>query len=768
MTDMPTRASVSAGVAAAANTATPTGQTTIGPSATAAMSTPCAVEDIVDSGKHPTTGDWSFNWYGLVGKLVAFAFGVILIAVLLSVGYLNHVKAQLGPPPLHVADDVSKTVLDRNGQLLRAFTAQDGRWRLPVTVNDVDPRYLALLFAYEDRRFYEHHGVDVLAVARAGVQRLTNGRAISGASTLTMQAARLLDRRHERTVAGKVRQMARALQLETRLSKSGILDVYLKLAPFGGNIEGVRAATLAYFGKEPKRLSLGEAALLVALPQSPEARRPDRHSKRARAARDRVLDRGVAAGAISKAQAERAKSERVPTARTAFPLIAAHLSETEIAAKPDKHVHRLTLERGLQSSLEALVKNKARLLGDDITAAVLAVDAVSGEVLAHVGSADYLDAGRLGAIDMISAVRSPGSTLKPFIYGMAFEAGLGHPETLIVDKRTRFGAYAPRNFNSGYRGTVTLREALGASLNIPAVKLLDALQPQALITRLRQAGVSAALPDGAKPSLAVALGGVGLSLKDLTHLYVALARGGAPIALSHRIGNLAQRYASGAVAADQSRTSLLSPVAAWYVGDILKDAPAPKHFRAGRLAYKTGTSYGYRDAFAIGYDGKTVIAVWVGRADGSSVPGLVGRTAAAPILFDAFQRLGRKPAPLAAPPVGTLRVAGVDLPEPLKRFGRERVLTPAGPFADADVAIAFPPDRSELAVMDTGHGEGNGAVRLKAEGGVLPLTWLVDDHPIATSRHRRDVIWQPDETGFAKVSVIDAKGRVDRVHVRVR
>ncbi|MEL7047959.1 MAG: penicillin-binding protein 1C, partial [Pseudomonadota bacterium] len=637
-----------------------------------------------------------------------------------------------------------------------------------VTVAEVDPRYLKLLFAYEDRRFYDHGGVDLFAVARAGVQLVTNGRAISGASTLTMQAARLIDRRHERTATGKIRQMARALQLEEELSKPDILNLYLRLAPFGGNIEGVRAATLAYFGKEPKRLSLGEAALLVALPQSPEARRPDRHSKRARAARDRVLDRAVEAGAISSAQADRAKSERVPNARKAFPLVAAHLSEAEVAAQPDVPIHRLTLDRTLQSSLETLVRSKAALLGDDITAAILAVDAVSGEVRAHVGSADYLDQRRHGAIDMTSAIRSPGSTLKPFIYGMAFEAGLGHPETLIVDKRTRFGAYSPRNFNAGYRGTVTLREALGASLNIPAVKLLDALQPQALMTRLRKAGVSPELPDGAKPSLAIALGGVGLSLRDLTHLYVALARGGAPIALSHRYGELARRYARGDVGDGQGDASLLTPVASWYVGDILKDAPAPKHFRAGRIAYKTGTSYGYRDAFAIGYDGQTVIAVWVGRADGASVPGLVGRTAAAPILFDAFQRLGRKTAPLAEAPTGALRVKGSDLPGPLKRFARDHVVPPAGPFAEPKVAISFPPDRSELAVMETSDGDGSGAVRFKAEGGVLPLTWLVDGEPIASSGHRRDVIWQPDQTGFAKVSVIDAKGRVDRVFVRVR
>lgn len=699
-------------------------------------------------------------------RATAFAFALCLIGSLAAVGLLERTKTRIGPPPLSVAEDVSTIVLDRNGLLLRAFTADDGRWRLPVTVDDVDPRYLRLLLAYEDRRFHDHGGVDVMAVVRAGLQRVWHGELVSGASTLTMQTARLMDRKHERTATGKINQMARALQLEARLSKTEILNIYLQLAPFGGNIEGVRAATLAYFGKEPKRLSLGEAALLVALPQSPEARRPDRHVGRARKARNKVLDRAAWAGVISQAEAARGQAERMPTSRKTFPMLAAHLAEREVASRPELPTHKLTIDRGLQRSLETLAATRADALGPGLTAALLAVDAITGEVRAHVGSAGYLDAARHGAIDMTEAVRSPGSTLKPIIYGMGFEAGLAHPETLIIDKRTQFGAYRPRNFNEGYRGTVTIREALGASLNIPAVKLLDALGPQALVTRMTQAGAKPELPQGAAPSLAVALGGLGLTLKDLTHLYVALARGGAPIALTHRAGNLAARYRSGAIGiTDNQPQPLLSPVAAWYVGDILKDAPAPKSFRAGRIAYKTGTSYGYRDAFAIGYDGRTVIAAWVGRADGASVPGLVGRTAAAPVLFDAFQRLGRSLAPIPEAPPGVLKVAGPDLPEPLKRFGREAVLAQVGPFMAPDVAIAFPPDRSEVEVLST---DGPGAVRLKAEGGVLPLTWLIDGAPIASPRHRRDVIWEPDSVGFAKVSVIDATGRVDRVSVRVR
>jgi len=700
---------------------------------------------------------------------VAVVVSLIGLAALTAVGLAFKVATdQIGPPPLASVAEVSTTVVDRNGKLLRAFTTADDRWRLPVSHNDVDQRYLDILFAFEDRRFHDHGGIELVAVARAGLQFVTHGKLVSGASTLTMQAARLLDRRHEKTAAGKIRQMARALQLEALMSKGEILDLYLRLAPFGGNIEGVRAASLAYFGREPKRLSIAQAALLVALPQSPELRRPDRYADRARAARDRVLDVAASRGVISLAEATRAKAERVPDRRLAFAMLAPHLAEQEVRAAPDKRVHKLTLDRRVQGALEDLARQQTQLLGPKLSAAIVAVDHLSGEIIAHVGAADYLDESRLGAIDMTGAVRSPGSTLKPFVYGLGFEAGLIHPETLIEDKPARFGAYAPENFDNVYRGTVTLREALGASLNIPAVRVLDALGPMRLVSRLGRAGLAAHLPTGAKPSLAIALGGIGLTLRDLTGLYAGLARGGAMIPLSHVAGEQQKRILSGAVKEDAA-SRVLSPVAAWYVADILKDAPPPASTRGGRIAYKTGTSYGYRDALAVGFDGRHTVGVWVGRADGTSTPGLVGRTAAAPILFDAFQRLTETRTPLAKPPAGAIVVAsGADLPPPLKRFGRDgRASGSAGAFIEAPVRIAFPPDRAEIEAV--GSTDGNpGPVVLKASGGVLPLTWLIDGKPIPSRAHRRDVTWTPQGDGFARLSVIDARGRVDRVSVRIR
>ncbi len=684
-------------------------------------------------------------------------------------GAIEIAKSKMGPPPLDVASDLSTVVLDRKGRLLRAFTTKSDRWRLPSTLADVDKRYLAMLFAFEDQDFRSHGGVDLTAVARAVAQLVQHRQLVSGASTLTMQVARLIEGRHERTAAGKLRQMVRALQIEERLSKDEILDLYLHFAPFGGNLEGVRAATLAYFGKEPKRLSIGEAALLVALPQSPEARRPDRHPMAAKRARTRVLDRVAAAGVISLAEAERAKAEPVPGVRRAFPIFAPHLTEAVVAAEREKRVHRLTIDRALQQGLEELARAQTGLLGERLSSAILVADHHTGEILVHVGAADYLDKTRFGAIDMVEAVRSPGSTLKPFVYGLSFELGLAHPATLIEDGPVRFGTYMPKNFDEDFLGTVAIRQALAHSLNIPAVKVLHRVGTARFVARLKRAGFSPQFAEGTQPSLAVALGGVGFSLKDMARLYAGLARGGNPIALVHSQGDFeaaAERLRRGR--AERHPRRLLSPAAAWYVTDILKDAPPPASARGGRIAYKTGTSYGYRDAWAIGYDGRHVVAVWVGRPDNASTPGLMGHGAAAPILFDAFARIGAQRAPLALPPPGVLRVSGSALPPPLKRFAEPGQRRINGPYLERSLVIAFPPDRSEVDVAGSGETGTPDPLLLKAEGGSLPLTWLADGKPIGTTSHRRDLVWQPDGRGFFKLSVIDAKGQVDRVTVRLR
>ena len=651
-------------------------------------------------------------------------------------------------PELRPATSVS--VVDRNGLLLRAFTTADGRWRLSTTPGQVDPGYLAQLVAYEDKRFYRHWGVDPLAMARAAAQAVWHGRVVSGGSTLTMQVARLLQGAPTGQFGAKLAQIRLALALERSLTKDEILTLYLTLAPFGGNIEGVRAASLVYFAKEPGHLTPAEAALMVALPQSPEARRPDRSPAVARAARDRVLSRMARAGLLSDGEAAAARTEAAPIARRPFPQDAPHLAEQVRAADPAAVMHHLAIDRALQRSVEALLRARVQSFGPHLSASAIVADHTTGEVLVAVGSPGLYDAGRDGHVDMTRAVRSPGSTLKPLIYGLAFEAGLAHPESLVEDRPTAFGRYVPVNFDGRYRGTVSVRDALQLSLNVPAVAALDAVGPARLMARMRRIGVEPRLPGSRAPGLAIGLGGVGLSLRDLVALYAGIARGGQAVALSDwRVG----RPAGG--------TRLLSPEAAWQVADILRGAPAPKAAATGRIALKTGTSYGYRDAWAIGFDGRYVAGIWIGRPDGASAPGIAGIDQAAPVLFEVFGRLGVEPEPMPAPPPGVLTVTNAELPPPLRRLRGPAGAVTAVRFAPE---FAFPPDAARV---DLGLSAGltPSALALKIRSGTPPFVWMVNGRPLATDAYDRSAAWLPDGPGFATISVVDAEGQSDRVRV---
>jgi penicillin-binding protein 1C len=645
-------------------------------------------------------------------------------------------------------------VVDRNGKLLRAYATADGRWRLPTKPEDVDARFLRLLLAYEDRRFYEHHGVDPWALLRAAWLLARNGHIVSGGSTLTMQVARLLEPRSERSISAKLRQIVRAIALESVLSKDQILSLYLTLAPYGGNLEGIRAASLAYFGKEPKRLSLSEAALLVALPQSPEQRRPDRSPQAAHLARDRVLDRAGEAGLVPADEIALAKGDRVPDARRAMPALAPHAADAAVAAAPDTRLIRLTIDAGLQQRLETLARERARSFGPDVSVAILAVDNASGEIRARVASADYFNERRAGQVDMTKALRSPGSTLKPFIYGLGFEDGLVHPETLIDDRPVRFGNYAPENFDLTFQGTVTVRRALQLSLNVPAVMLLDKVGATRLAARLAQAGGTPVFPQGEVPGLAMGLGGVGVTLHDLTMLYAGIARLGNTVTLVERADDLA-------LARPPRR--LLDPVAAWYVGNVLLGSPPPDNAAGNRIAFKTGTSYGYRDAWSVGFDGRMTIGVWVGRPDGAPIPGLVGRSAAAPILFDAFARTGENIAALPRPPRGVILAANGRLPPTLQRF-RSEALASEGKAGGP--RILFPLDGSRLEL--TAHAGKIDPIALKIAGGAAPVTVLVNGLPLAPAGDRRVVFFAPSGPGFVRLTVTDARGAADSVVVRLQ
>jgi penicillin-binding protein 1C len=684
-------------------------------------------------------------------------FVTVLAAVcILSIGAFGAWVASLGPLPLSQAQQVSTTVVDRNGKLLRAYAMADGRWRLPVDARvGIDPGYLKLLLAYEDRRFRSHRGVDPLALGRAALQLVTRGHIVSGGSTITMQLARLMEPRRERSVYAKLRQMVRAVEIERQLSKDQILDLYLALAPFGGNLEGVRAASIGYFGKEPKRLSLAEQALLVALPQSPETRRLDRYPETARAARDRVLDRMVEEGVVTADDAAQAKAAAVPRLRKPMPILAPHSADQAVANVKDSSVIALTLDASLQKVFEALARDRALALGPELSVGILAVDNESGDVLAHVGSSDYFDEHRAGQVDMTRAVRSPGSTLKPFIYGLAFEDGFVHPESLIDDRPIRFGSYAPENFDMTFQGTVPVRKALQLSLNVPAIALLDRVGASRLSSRLKQAGANLVLPKDEVPGLAMGLGGVGVTLQDLVQLYSGIARLGSVRPLREIVWKDDVR--------EQLR--LMDQVAAWQVGNVLMGTPPPENAAHNRIAFKTGTSYGYRDAWSVGFDGRITIGVWVGRPDGAPVPGLVGRTAAAPILFDAFARTGKLPAALPKAPRGTLVASNAKLPLPLRRFRPIGELVRSG--GEQALRIQFPLNGSRIDAASAGEPRFS-ALPVKVAGGVLPMTMLVNGVAVGEIDGRRQRLIDPPGAGFVRLTVQDATGAADTVVVRIQ
>ncbi len=683
-------------------------------------------------------------------------FAVLGAAIALSGALV--ILDRLFPPSLERYANPSTVVLDERGEILRAFTAPDQSWRLKTAVKDVDPVYVALLEAYEDKRFPRHWGVDPAALARALWQWVRAGHIVSGGSTLTMQTARLLSPR-PRTLLGKAGEMLQALQLERRLSKAEILSIYLTLAPFGGNLEGVRAASLAYFGKEPRHLTPGEAALLVALPQSPERVRPDLHPEAAQRARDKVLRELVARGALGRSEAAEAAAEALPRHRAALPFLAPQLAAELAAAAPAGTVLRTTLDGRLERRVEELVRRE--LLEEGASIAVLVVENRGRQVRVAVGSADF--AAPFGQIDMTRAERSPGSTLKPFIYGMGFDALLIHPDTIIEDAPLRLGDYAPQNFDREYHGEVTVREALQRSLNIPAVALLSRLGTERFVAAVRGAGAALTFEEGVtRPSLAVALGGVGIDLRDLVMLYAALADGGMVRPLAFRAG-----------AAAASGTPLLTPASAWYVGDILRGTALPDPLvrlpqgNAMRpIAYKTGTSYGFRDAWSLGYSERYTVGVWVGRPDGAPRPGQYGISAAAPLLFKVFGLLPAETA-VESEPKGVWAAGGARaLPVALRRFspaGQQPAYGARQP--SSPLRILFPPQGAALELEP--EGSRFAQMALKAMGGTLPLSWVVDGRPVAVVKEPGETaFFEPDGPGFSTLTVIDATG--ERVSETVR
>ena len=583
--------------------------------------------------------------------------GWTLLALFVSAFVLD----RLFPLPLPDAGDASVLVVARDGTPLRAFANHEGIWRYPTTPEQVSPLYVQALLTYEDRWFWRHPGINPFALARATFQWVRYRHVVSGGSTLSMQVARIIEPTgtNERSIGAKLRQVLRALQLEAHLSKREILTLYLNHAPFGGTIQGVEAASWAYLGKSAHQLSHAEAALLAVLPQTPSRLRPDRHAEIARVARDKLLKRMSDLHVWTPAEVVDARIESVITRRLQQPMSAALLAERLREQTPRMPRIVTTIDADLQRTLETRVTAYFSNLPERTSAALLVVDNTSLEARAYVGSVAFGDIPRLGHVDMVRAWRSPGSTLKPFLYGLALDDGLIHSESLLVDAPQSFGDYRPGNFDTTFNGPVGAAEALRLSLNVPAVDLLDRVDPVRFAARMSNAGVTLKLPRGAQPNLSIILGGDGVTLEDLVGAYTALHRGG----IAGRV-----RLKPDAPHVDRV---LLSPGAAWIVKTILDANPRPGYradtFDPGfgpRVAWKTGTSYGFRDAWAVGGTQRYTVGVWVGRPDGTPLPGQYGTITALPLFFEVIDSLPRSASDaIARPPPAS--VASADICWPL-------------------------------------------------------------------------------------------------------
>tara|TARA_R110001583_G_scaffold190338_1_gene354510 strand:- start:90 stop:2210 length:2121 start_codon:yes stop_codon:yes gene_type:complete len=670
------------------------------------------------------------------------------------------------PPNLTRLGDLSVVVEGENNQPLRVFGTSDGLLRLETKAAEVDPKYLRFLMGYEDQRFESHFGVDPLALVRALGQWAASGHIVSGGSTLTMQVARLLEPR-DRTLVSKALEILRAIQLERHFSKSEILDMYVTLAPFGGRLEGVRSASLACFDKEPGHLTIAEAALLTVLPQSPTQMRPDRFPDHARKARAKVLDRLRQNDLITTADYNEALGEPLPHQQYAMPMLAPHLSEQLVASHPDQTRIKTTINPRLQADLQKLVEFNVSAASPELSVAIMVVENSTRSVVAHLGSRDYLDAISHGFVDMTQAVRSPGSTLKPFIYALSFEDRQTHPQTMIWDRSILDGDYAPSNFDHQEYGQISIADALRYSLNIPAVKVLERYGPIRFSQTMQRNGLDLRLPsDTAVPNLAIALGGVGVRLNDMMGIYRALASDRRNCPLRYLRDDGQNDGIDDDMPSCQPRQELVSRQTQTWITGILQNTPRPHGYQVTvddhrmPIAFKTGTSYGYRDGWAFGYAGDYTVGVWVGKASGQPVPNQTGLRNAAPILFSVFEKLSRQRIS------NQQQVAFDAWKQPasdlLKSFSSQK---PGDiKLAINGLNIVSPADDAVFLLRDLKQR----GLRLRARNGLRPLTWIVNGVPIDSDPWKRAVTWIPDGPGFYDITVLDRDGASQNRRITIR
>lgn len=563
------------------------------------------------------------------------------VVVLIIIGcLLAGIALSVAPLPDGIPPALSPVVYSAEGVVLRAYLNDEDKWRLPIALEQVPPFFLKGLICLEDKRFFSHPGVDPLALGRAVWQNLRHSRIVSGGSTISMQVVRLLEPRPRRLFS-KFIEALRALQLDWRLSKSDILRLYLTYAPYGGNVEGLAAASHVYFGHAARTLTHAEAAFLYLLPQAP-ARWTTYARHQWRRARQQVLDRLVDCGVFTPQETRLAQQAAVPETRRRFPLQAAHLADYLRRLYPEQRRFRSTIAVDVQRFLERLVRRlQPELAANGIhNIAILVIENATRAVRGAIGNIDYLDADHAQQIAAFDVPRSPGSTLKPFLYALALDRAMMLPESLLLDVPTRFKRYAPANFSGTYRGLVRAETALSQSLNIPFVRLLQRLGMDHFLSFLELGGLHIAT-DRRELGLSLIIGGIEVTPLELANLYVNLARGG------HRG---AIRFLSASRTLEDG-SSWLSPGAVLLTNRALAKRDRPDFPRrkdvvddGSDIRWKTGTSQGRRDAWSIGYDNRFTVLVWLGNLDQRPSAALTGAGRAAPIMFEILEAV-RTPAP---------------------------------------------------------------------------------------------------------------------------
>lgn len=658
-------------------------------------------------------------------------FCVLIVALVLDAFF---------PPHLNRYTDTSKELRDKSGNLLHVTKSNDDKWRLKTQLSEVDPAFIQLLVGREDKYYWYHFGFNPFSLGRALIQLVTNGRIVSGGSTLTMQVARLLDPQ-PRSFWAKALQIARAIQLEYHYTKSEILEMYLTLAPYGSNLEGLRSASLAYFSREPKQLIPHEAALLIALPQSPKLWKRTGFTQETLQARNRILKVAYDKKLINRETFEIALKDPLPDASFSLPRELPHMARRFLTADCEKQPFITTVDIKLQKRLESSLQDSLKQLPEGASVAILVVHHPSREVLAYVASPDFYDQQRQGQVDYILAYRSPGSTLKPFIYGMGFDYGYLKPTTYVLDDRRRFGNYVPDNFDKRFYGMVTASEALVMSLNIPVVQLLSQIGPQRFLSVLEEVGVRPKFMDpNASPGLSLALGGLGLTLEQLVLLYAGLPQNGLVAPLNYSPN---QHCIEPTPLLTERSSAHLSEILSYCVTNELG-------IPLRQFAVKTGTSYGHRDAWAVGYNDQYVVGIWVGRPDGSSLGLATGRTLAVPILQKTFRFL----------PSATLR----QLPKQEDLKLRDTSYDSIRIYKEVPQML-FPVDAT---MIESFNEEKSDPIVLHAMGGKRPYTWLVDGFPVAVKVWKPRTSWNPEKPGFYNVTLIDAQGLSQTAHIEIK